>query len=284
MHNQQIGYHRFRKGCPPGLELDFPLQEIPSEHSQLASPTTTNGNFVPAIAPPRITLSDYFEVTEAVRHTTMKTWPVEYAEKYGLGDGPAEPLLAANVADSYAIATLVHMDHPTDLYQILVNWLIQVGAERKDGKHYIPFVEHFVGDIADLGEDLYQCLSVAFQHKYYFGQQRPEEFAGWNMTLYPEGCPTHPSYPAGHGTVAGRTARILVEKYNMTDAQKQTIILASRQFAHGRTWAGVHYAVDNDAGWQLGANHADILSTVELPDPLAKYYPEVPVDTDPELG
>jgi hypothetical protein len=87
---------------------------------------------------------------------------------------------------------------------------------------------------------------------------------------FPEGCPTHPAYTAGHATVAGAQATILkaffdetfvlpnpvipnkegtkLEPYKGPDKDELTVggelnKLASN-VAFGRNWAGVHWRSD----------------------------------------
>jgi membrane-associated phospholipid phosphatase len=91
---------------------------------------------------------------------------------------------------------------------------------------------------------------------------------------YPEGCPSHPSYPAGHATVAGTCATILKAFFNEDfviphsvepDEYNTTLVptyqnltvgnelnkLASN-IAIGRNFAGMHYRSDATASMVLG--------------------------------
>lgn len=107
--------------------------------------------------------------------------------------------------------------------------------------------------------------------------------------VYPEGSPTHPSFPAAHATVAGACVTILkaffdentlfsskvkilipdptdptkLKYYNQLDSKKMTVgseldKLASN-IAYGRSWAGIHFRSDNEAGLKLGEDIALIL-------------------------
>ncbi len=99
--------------------------------------------------------------------------------------------------------------------------------------------------------------------------------------VYPEGSPTHPSYPAAHATIAGACTTILKAFFDgetpivsrvdpveadpknpkklkrvIKDARALTVAneldkLASN-IACGRSWAGIHYRSDNTAGLELG--------------------------------
>jgi hypothetical protein len=91
---------------------------------------------------------------------------------------------------------------------------------------------------------------------------------------YPEGGPTHPSYPAGHAGIAGACGGVLKAFFDM-DATLDTVVrptadgraleelnttlpveaeLNKLQFNHylGRNWAGIHYRSDGIDGHVLG--------------------------------
>jgi len=106
--------------------------------------------------------------------------------------------------------------------------------------------------------------------------------------MYPEGSPTHPSYPAGHAVVAGACSTILkaffkthdstynplpwtppiqhstngISKitYNEADSKEITICGEFNKLASnisiGRNIAGVHYRADGDYGMILGEQFA----------------------------
>jgi hypothetical protein len=92
---------------------------------------------------------------------------------------------------------------------------------------------------------------------------------------YPEGCPLHPSYPAGHAAIAGACSTILKACFDSEmllpacvepDAQGLKLIPCSKysptvgdeinklafNIAMGRDWAGIHFRSDATAGLQLG--------------------------------
>jgi len=92
---------------------------------------------------------------------------------------------------------------------------------------------------------------------------------------YPEGCPLHPSYPAGHAAIAGACSTVLKACFDgemllpgcvEPDAEGLKLIMCSKysptvgdeinklafNVAMGRNWAGIHYRSDAIAGLQLG--------------------------------
>ena len=58
----------------------------------------------------------------------------------------------------------------------------------------------------------------------------------------------HPSYPAGHGSAAGATGKFFFDYCNLSATDRIEIRSACYLWAMFRTFAGVHFAVDNLAG------------------------------------
>jgi hypothetical protein len=92
---------------------------------------------------------------------------------------------------------------------------------------------------------------------------------------YPEGCPLHPSYPAGHATVAGACATMLKAFFDETQIVTNCVVASddgltlnpysgpaltvggeinklASNVAMGRDYAGIHYRSDGEAGFLLG--------------------------------
>lgn len=95
---------------------------------------------------------------------------------------------------------------------------------------------------------------------------------------FPEGSPTHPSYPAGHATIAGACCTVLKAFFD-EDAEMQNNVEANasgsmllpyygrltvggeinklaNNIALGRDWAGVHYRSDGVDGLDVGEQQA----------------------------
>jgi hypothetical protein len=96
---------------------------------------------------------------------------------------------------------------------------------------------------------------------------------------YPEGCPMHPSYPAGHAALGGACSIILKACFdesmllpgcvevapdglslkpcsNYSPTVGDEINKLVYNVAMGRNWAGIHYRSDDDAGLRLGEDVA----------------------------
>jgi len=95
---------------------------------------------------------------------------------------------------------------------------------------------------------------------------------------FPEGSPTHPSYPAGHATIAGACSTVLkaffeeslpipnpvvatrngdrLDSYNGTLTIGDEINKLANNVALGRDWAGVHYRSDGVDGLEVGEQQA----------------------------
>jgi hypothetical protein len=96
---------------------------------------------------------------------------------------------------------------------------------------------------------------------------------------YPEGCPLHPSYPAGHAAIAGACSVVLkacfdgsmllpgcvepsadgltlVPRPDYTTTVGDEIDKLAFNIGMGRNWGGIHYRSDELAGLQLGEDVA----------------------------
>jgi hypothetical protein len=92
---------------------------------------------------------------------------------------------------------------------------------------------------------------------------------------YPEGCPLHPAYPAGHATVAGACSIVLKAFFDESGLMTDSVVANSEgtsllpymdsgltvggeinklvfNIAIGRNFAGIHYRSDAMAGFRLG--------------------------------
>lgn len=96
---------------------------------------------------------------------------------------------------------------------------------------------------------------------------------------YAEGCPLHPSYPAGHATVAGACSAMLKAFFDETQLVTDTVQASADglsliplndvaltvggevnklafNIAMGRNFGGIHYRSDAEIGFQLGEDVA----------------------------
>lgn len=106
---------------------------------------------------------------------------------------------------------------------------------------------------------------------------------------YPEGCPLHPSYPAGHATVAGACSAMLKAFFDETQIVTNCVVASddglslspytgpaltvggeinklASNIHMGRDFAGIHYRSDGESGFLLGEQVAiamlqDMVST-----------------------
>lgn len=103
---------------------------------------------------------------------------------------------------------------------------------------------------------------------------RDEYGTGLLPQAYPEGCPTHPSYPAGHAVTAGSCGTILKAYFDeetqfpdpvkpTADGRELTAIDADltvgdeinklvANMSYARSWAGIHYRSDTTSGIRVG--------------------------------
>lgn len=104
---------------------------------------------------------------------------------------------------------------------------------------------------------------------------------------YPEGCPTHPSYPAGHAVVAGACSTVIKAFFDESFEIRDTVMASpdgrslepysspalrlggemnklAYNIAFGRDFAGIHWRSDGEAGIALGERVAiEMLSSIK---------------------
>lgn len=76
------------------------------------------------------------------------------------------------------------------------------------------------------------------------------------FTMYPEGCPNHPSYTAMHSAAAGIEAAIIIFILDLSPAMRLEVLRTAYNMAMNRTIAGVHWYQDNMNGLWIGVEVA----------------------------
>lgn len=158
-----------------------------------------------------------------------------------------------------ALIELASMDDPTDLGDLLTDFMISKGEIPISMSNANDFVgrRNMFGNLAKASG---AALRVVFLSKYFTGRPRPIEeilepaAVGLENVVHPGAVtPKHPAYGAGHGAVAGRTLVELLEQFPNASPEVVTFLtLCCKWFAHLRTPLGVHWPSDNDAGLKVG--------------------------------
>lgn len=259
-HMEGISPVPFGKGYPG--TLTFPLTSIPaSEGSIIVSPKIGNPHgLVDEITGNEGELLD--EVLEVLGHVSRGEFPHDFLERnYPAAWGEYEARMPQplrneklHVSNPQACAQVVHMDSPLDLPLAVLQYVLENGATPKsvDTPGHVNFLNVFPDSIARISEGVKQAMHRGFEAKYYFGINRPEELAHANITRYPEGCPCHPSYPAGHGSAAGGGVRAILDHFDMEPEIEKEAKDSAYFWAQFRTFAGVHFSPDNVAGLKIG--------------------------------
>lgn len=194
------------------------------------------------------------EVAEVVAKVSRGEFPRYFFEKYypkEWGYFPQsipEPLKNEGLSfeNPQTLSNAVWMDLPTDMPFAVLKWLISKGY-RPDGfnEDCIDFLELIPESIEKVTNAVRRNLEKSFEVKYYYGIPRPEEVLGYNLTLYPEGCPNHPSFPAGHGAACAAVS-VLISRFNVNDDEGLKVIRdCAYIWAMSRSLAGVHYPLEN---------------------------------------
>ena len=116
--------------------------------------------------------------------------------------------------------------------------------------------------------------------------------SGFLPQAYPEGCPLHPSYPAGHAVIAGACSVVLKACFDWAmflpscvepNADGTSLVplpgyaptvgdeidKLALNVCMARDWAGIHYRSDCEVGLQLGEDVA-----ISILQDLARTYSE----------
>lgn len=254
---------RFKLGAKS--VITYPCLEIPKGRSEMHSPQVGVKHGLDDFD-----FTKYEEMMWEVRSVRDQVekgeYPYQFLRKYfpkRWGELPLElpPLLQAkglSHLDPQSLANIVHMDKPVDLGFAIMDFLLANKVKNRlkhTNSGHFEFLDLIPRFIGDLSRKIETSLNHAFQAKYYFGVARPEEvyehltgIPGKGITHYRDNSYNHPSYPAGHGSAAGATGRFFQDACNLEHHERNDIRRACYLWAMFRTFAGVHYAVDNLAG------------------------------------
>lgn len=258
----------FNKGAE--TPLDYPLLAIPenSGNSRLVNPAVGDSHGLSAPTMPHELgfESELNEVLEVRLMVSQGIYPADFMARHHPRESfnpvmVPEPLAreGLTIENPQAMANVVHMDSPIDMPLAVLAWLLSEGAQRKKPtSEHVDFLGHVPHVVEDVADAVKRNLHKAFEAKYWFGRPRPEEvlhqftdISPELFTAYPEGCPCHPAYPAGHGAAAG-AVRIFKKLFHLTEAQWRVCVDTAYHWSMYRTFAGVHYANDNTAGLAIG--------------------------------
>lgn len=198
-------------------------------------------------------------------------------------------------------AMLVRDDYPLHILVSLAEFLLKRGAKFRKilpDVGFQRFTDSMVLSSHVIGWAVHTVSPNAFACKWKHGRARPEEVIhGWlngdfpnidpniekqlNMfinnkdeikndqnkfTLYSEGCPNHPSYPAMHGAAAG-AGLLFPILFDLTLEEEEEVRRTVLNIAMFRNVAGVHYESDSLMGIQIG----EMVLAEKLPEFLEGY-------------
>jgi hypothetical protein len=208
-------------------------------------------------------LDEYLnEVIEARLLVSKGLFPYDLFVKHYPFEGECpnelpEPLVryGLSVGDPKGLALSVHMDNPIDAPKACLDWLLSIGAKPAVQTPYANFLGKVPDNTENIADGAKKGLHDCFEVKWFYGVPRPEEvfdektgIHGALLTAYAEGCPCHPSYPAGHGAAVAGGVRRLIDSFDLAKDQIKVLLDTCYFWAMFRTLAGVHYSMDNVAG------------------------------------
>jgi membrane-associated phospholipid phosphatase len=92
-----------------------------------------------------------------------------------------------------------------------------------------------------------------YQAKYEYWSMRPFQVDPEFVELFPS--PNHPSYPSGHSCGSAASAKVLGYFF---PADAEALMAGAHDAGNSRTWAGIHFQSDIDAGLALGEAVAEL--------------------------
>lgn len=272
----------FQKGVLPDYKLEYPMTQAQSDSlpigTAIVNPKESTQEYVDSFDIPtplevgspefERQLAEVFKVRELVE---ADIWPSTFLDRYHPRDDfqPTwipEPIYAQGIRseDPQGAANIVHMDKPIDLHLAVIDYLNAEGIPLTEPQtKHIDFLGRICTTEYRMAEVIEDALQAAFNIKWFYGAIRPEEMypdlSPSLLTQYPEGCPNHPRYPAGHGSVAGALKEFFYTHNISLEAKDQNgkyiaqeIADSAYHWAMYRTLAGVHLAQDNLAGLAIG--------------------------------
>lgn len=254
---------RFDQGVAAPLE--FPLRELPNRPTTIHSPRIGKQHDVKPFDFTKY--EPYLNEVLDVRLTCgLGKFPHEFMEEHlpsswgsYTAKWPEFFTIAGITPDKVETCVeAVRMDTPIDLGLFIMRWLRDKNALKlKQGANYTQFIKTFPLAIAEMSKRINEALEKCFEVKYYYGVARPEQLfekvhgqKRSNIVSYP--APLHPSYAAGHSAAAAATAQFFYDYFDLDTQDWIDIRFGAYLFGQFRTMAGVHYAVDNLAGLQIG--------------------------------
>jgi len=253
---------KFNKGHHELLSYPLSTASVIGTKTSLVNPSNGERHGVPEPFWPGS--PEYTEETNALvslaADVEAQKWPSWYLDYCGVSSELSPILEAASLSqdDPRGCASAVRMDQPQELWMALLAYARSEAIGLNEQVTGVPFLETNVNVATHFHIELEEAMRRVFQVKYFYGLLRPEEyFASMNFTAYPEGCPNHPSYPAGHGVLAGIAYKVFCDHFAPTQDQRHEVLTATRQFAHFRDFARVHTRQDSLTGWRFGAGEID---------------------------
>lgn len=262
---------KFIKGASPN-ELVFPFTEThyaSLKKCRLVNPKVGNnhGYKIPDDFDIVASTNEIVQVRLEVEKGQFPQWFMDkyypFKAEFGSYEFPEEIASIEGLAkdNPQGLANVVHMDSPTDMPKAALKWLTHPDyGQNQNVKNWKDSYINFLETIPDVEEQVTdgvkRSLIKAFEMKYFFGLARPEEvwsdlngLDGKLLTAYTEGCPNHPSFPAGHASAAAGGLVYLIREFpNLTDYQLKRVLDMGYSWAMFRSLAGVHHAIDNIAG------------------------------------
>jgi membrane-associated phospholipid phosphatase len=128
-------------------------------------------------------------------------------------------------------------------YTYLNRWVFEDGLEANPPRAARAY--------ALMGVVSYDAFLASQDGKFTYWYLRPAQLDTSLTPLFP--APNFPSYPSNHATLSSARAEVLAYLF---PAHAEEIRAVGKEAGNSRLWAGIHYDMDLQAGFELGTNVA----------------------------
>lgn len=188
---------------------------------------------------------------------------------------------AAGRKPAFKATQLIDLSPPADLDTAAqVDKVLRAAAEREDRlpeiltqmRDFWPFFESVSGLQLRAAPRFEELLNVAYDWAHYvllalknhLGAKRPMQASSLVMPVI--ATPGHGALPSGHATISALTSELLAALLAPRGGDRaDSFDRLARRIAYNRVVAGVHFPVDNLAGYRLGTQLARLLLSMADP-------------------
>lgn len=202
------------------------------------------------------------EMLGAYRVNGQQVWQLDLAVKKGKGSASAQLLFELKLPGT------AQGDYDEQVDKVLraaierEDRMPEILSQYEDIRAYFALLTPWAQWDTPLVDEVFEVAWQWSRHlvmglKNNIAALRPLQRSALVMPVVP--TPAHGALPSGHATMAKLTADLLMAlQPGMSQTRRHQLDAMARRIAFNRTVAGVHYPIDNRAGYELGAQMAKV--------------------------